>query len=152
MVVGIWPEHVTRQSWRVLNELAARLNPIVIGGWAVFLWTGAMKSAGVDLFVSDEELWKIGARVRRHPKLAKYHACIDGVDVDIYTPSVCKLAVSAGEVFEKRWYALREGLNVLLPEPLLVLKCEAARLRWNSRKGFKDRCESSACSGSKRST
>jgi len=52
----------------VLSELAARLNPVVIGGWAVFLWTGSMKSAGVDLFVSDADLWKIGARVRRHPK------------------------------------------------------------------------------------
>jgi len=141
MTTEIWPEHVTRESWRVLNELAARLNPVVIGGWAVFLWTGSMKSADVDLFVSDADLWKIGARVRRHPRLTKYHACINGVDVDIYTPSVCKLAITAAEVFEKRWYALRREFNVLLPEPLLVLKCEAAESRWESRKGFKDRCD-----------
>lgn len=141
MVTEIWPEHVTSKSWRVLNELAARLNPVLIGGWAVYLWTGAMKSADVDLFVTDESLWKIGARVKRHPKLKKYHALIDDVDIDIYTPSVCDLAVSAGEVFEKRWYALVKEFNVLLPEPLLVLKCEAARARWAGRKGFKDRCD-----------
>jgi hypothetical protein len=79
--------------------------------------------------------------VRRHPKLSKYYACIDGLDVDIYTPSVCRLAITAAEVFEKRWYALRREFNVLLPEPLLVLKCEAAGLRWEGRKGFKDRCD-----------
>jgi hypothetical protein len=127
-MVEIWPEHVTRESWRVLNELAARLNPVVIGGWAVFLWTGSMKSADVDLFVSDADLWKIGARVRRHPRLAKYHACINGVDVYIYTPSVCKLAITAAEVFEKRWYALRREFNVLLPEPPLGAEVRGCRI------------------------
>ena len=141
MVTEIWPEHITNKSWRVLNELAARVNPVLIGGWAVYLWTGAMKSADVDLFVTDGNLWKIDARVKKHPKLKKYHALIDDVDVDIYTPSVCGLVVSAGEVFEKRWYALVKEFDVLLPEPLLVLKCEAARARWAGRKGFKDRCD-----------
>ncbi|MDI6884441.1 MAG: hypothetical protein QMD00_04895 [Hadesarchaea archaeon] len=141
MVTEIWPEHITSKSWRVLNELAARVDPVLIGGWAVHLWTGALKSADVDLFVTDENMWKIGARVKKHPKLKKYHALIDDVDIDIYTPSVCGLAISAGEAFEKRWYALVRGFNVLLPEPLLVLKCEAARARWAGRKGFKDRCD-----------
>jgi len=121
--------------------LVAKVNPVLIGGWAVYLWTGAMKSADVDLFVTDESMWKIGARVKKHSKLKKYHALIDDVDIDIYTPGVCGLAVSAGEVFEKRWYALVKEFNVLLPEPLLVLKCEAARARWAGRKGFKDRCD-----------
>lgn len=106
MVTEIWPEHITSKSWRTLNELAARVNPVLIGGWAVYLWTGAVKSADVDLFVTDENLWKIGARVKKHPKLKKYHALIDDVDIGIYTPSVCGLAVSADEVFEKsgiRW-------------------------------------------------
>jgi hypothetical protein len=40
------------------------------------------------------------------------------------------LAITAAEVFEKRWYALRREFNVLLPES-----------RWESRKGFKDRCD-----------
>ena len=141
MVTEIWPEHVTNKSWRVLNELAARVNPVLIGGWAVYFWTGALKSADVDLFVTDDNLWKIGARVKKHPKLKKYHALIDDVDIDIYTPSTCGLAVSAGEVFENRWYALVKEFNVLLPEPLLVLKCEAAQNRWTGRKGFKDRCD-----------
>ena len=141
MVTEIWPEHITSKSWRVLNELAAKVNPVLIGGWAVYLWTGALKSADVDLFVTDENLWKIGARVKRHPKLKKYHALIDDVDIDIYTPSVCGLVVSASEVFENQWHALVKEFNVLLPEPLLVLKCEAARARWMGRKGFKDRCD-----------
>jgi hypothetical protein len=108
---------------------------------AVYLWTGALKSAHVDLFMTDDGLWKIGARIRKHPKLKKYHAVIDGVDVDIYTPSLCGLAVPAADVYANRWYALVREFNVLLPEPLLILKCEAARSRWGSRKGFKDRCD-----------
>jgi len=136
----IWPEHITEKSWRVLNGLA-KVNPVLIGGWAVYLWTGALKSADVDLFVTDEALWKIGARLRKHPKLKKYHAVIDGVDVDIYTQSVCGLSVPASDVFKNRWYATIRDFNVLLPEPLLILKCEAARSRWAGRMGFKDRCD-----------
>ena len=141
METEIWPEHITNKSWRVLNELAARMNPVLIGGWAVYLWTGTLKSADVDLFATDDNLWKIGARVKKHPKLKKYHALIDDVDIDIYTPSTCGLVVPAGEVFKNRWYALVKEFNVLLPEPLLVLKCEAAQKRWAGRKGFKDRCD-----------
>jgi hypothetical protein len=141
MPVEIWPEHVTDRSWKVLSELNAKASPVLIGGWAVYLWTGALKSAYVDLFMTDDGLWKIEARIRKHPKLKKYHAVIDGVDVDIYTPSLCGLAVPAADVYANRWYALVREFNVLLPEPLLILKCEAARSRWGSRKGFKDRCD-----------
>jgi hypothetical protein len=141
MAVEIWPEHITDKSWRVLREVVAKTNPVVIGGWAVHLWTGGPKSADIDLFVKDENLWKIGARVRKHPKPKKYHAVMEGVDIDIYTPGNCGLAIPANEVFEKRWFGLLKGFNVLLPEPLLILKCEAAATRWATRKGFKDRCD-----------
>lgn len=47
----------------------------------------------------------------------------------------------AADVYANRWYALVREFNVLLPEPLLILKCEAARARWEGRKGFKDRCD-----------
>lgn len=141
MPTEIWPEHITERSWRVLNELAAKASPVLVGGWAVYLWTGALKSADVDVFVTEDNLWKINARMRRHPKLKKYHALIEGVDVDIYTPSVCGLAIPVADVYANRWYALVREFNVLLPEPLLVLKCEAAKSRWRGRKGFKDRCD-----------
>lgn len=141
MAIEVWPEHITEKSWRVLNELAAKANPVLIGGWAVHLWTGALKSADVDVLMADDNLWKIGARVVRHPKLKKYHAVIDEVDIDIYTPAVCGLAIPAADVYTNRWYSLVRGFNVLLPEPLLILKCEAARNRWKGRKGFKDRCD-----------
>jgi len=141
MATEIWPEHVTSRSWQVLNELRGRVNPVLIGGWAVYLWTGMLKSADIDMFLTDDELWKLGARVRKHPKLKKYHAVVNGVDIDIYTPSVCGLAVPAADVYANRWYALVGEFNVLLPEPLLILKCEAAVARWEGRKGFKDRCD-----------
>jgi len=141
LTAEIWPEYITAKSWRILNELAHRLYPVVIGGWAVYLWTGALKSSGVDLFVRDENLWKIGVKLSRHPRLKKYHAVIDEVDVDIYTPTLCGLVIGAAEIFEKRLYALIRDFNVILPEPLLILKCEAASKRWGGRKGFKDRCD-----------
>ncbi len=141
MVTEIWPEHITEKSWRVLNDLAAKVNPVLIGGWAVYFWTGALKSADIDVLMTDDSLWKLGVRVRRHPKLKKYHAVIEGVDLDIYTPSVCGLAIPAADVYANRWYALVKEFNVLLPEPLLILKCDAARARWGGRKGFKDRCD-----------
>ena len=71
MPIEIWPEYHTDKSWRVLSELNARASPILIGGWAVYLWTGALKSADVDLFMTDDSLWKIETRIRRHPKLKK---------------------------------------------------------------------------------
>jgi hypothetical protein len=141
MVTEVWPEHITEKSWRVLNELAAKINSVVIGGWAVYFWTKSLKSADIDLFVKDENLWKLGARVTRNRRLTKYHAVINDVDVDIYTPSVCRLTIPVADVYENRWHALVGEFEVLLPEPLLILKSEAAKSRWKGRKGFKDRCD-----------
>jgi len=97
-----------------------------------------MKSANADLFVPTRICGKSGARVRRHPKLSRYHACIDGVDVDIYTPSVCRLAITATEVFEKRCATEVQRASARAPARAEV---RSGWLRWESRKGLKDRCD-----------
>ena len=44
-------------------------------------------------------------------------------------------------LFERRWHTKIEGYDVALPEVLLLLKSQAARERWNSEKGVKDRVD-----------
>ncbi|HQO27670.1 MAG TPA: hypothetical protein PKX21_01230 [Candidatus Pacearchaeota archaeon] len=42
---------VTEQSFKLLQELKRRLDFILIGGWAVFVYTQALRSKDIDIVV-----------------------------------------------------------------------------------------------------
>src|SRR3972149_11931751 len=50
---------VTEKSWHLLLTLRKRYRFILIGGWAVFLYTQALKSKDIDLVVEYGELEKL---------------------------------------------------------------------------------------------
>ena len=50
---------ITQKSWQLLQDLRRRYQFILIGGWAVFLYTKALKSKDIDLVMGYEELKKL---------------------------------------------------------------------------------------------
>lgn len=135
-----WNSQLTEKSWKILQELKRKYDFILIGGWAIYLWTKQQKSKDIDIVVSIDELQKLKAEnLSKNDHLKKYEIKTGEIDIDIYVSHFSKLAV-APENLEK--YARDvEGFRVISQEVLLVLKQGAYEDRKNSTKGEKDKID-----------
>jgi len=144
----MWRDETTEKSWQVLNELKNLADFILIGGWAVYLWTHKLKSRDIDLCINQENFYKLQQKllqqdhaVKRNIRLMKFEAIIDTVEVDIYTPFLSKLVVPCQDIINQKLYSSIEHFKTAQPEALLLLKAQAAQQRWHSEKGAKDRTD-----------
>jgi hypothetical protein len=144
----MWREDVVDRSWTILLHLREFSKFVLIGGWAVYFWTRKLKSRDIDLCIDQQdfyalqsELQKENVFVSRNPRLRKYEARFGDVEVDIYTPFQSNLLVPVGALFTNRWFTNIEGYDVAVPEVLILLKSQAAKERWGSEKGIKDRAD-----------
>ncbi len=147
-MVEFWRDETVEQSWRILEKLNKMADFVVIGGWGVYLWTRKLKSRDIDIYIDQENFYKLQARalkdgiaIKRNPRLKKFEIVLEGTEVDIYTPFMCGLAIPCVDVFRSGMISNVEGFRVVAPEPLLLLKAQAARERWGSEKGMKDRVD-----------
>lgn len=129
---------VTRQSWEFLQKLRRRFRFVLIGGWAVWLYTEQLKSKDIDLVIDLPELDKLkaGYGVAKNERLRKYEMHQGEVEVDIYVPFYSNPGVPAEEILgDGRAIG---GFQVPSRELLLVLKSVAWESRRASAKGRKD--------------
>jgi len=147
-VAGMWRDEVVERSWRVLGELRGFADFVLIGGWGVYLWTRKLKSRDIDVYIDQENFYRLqseltfrGYALKRNVRLRKFEALISDVEVDVYTPFMSKLAVPCSDVFDRKMYSVIEGFKVAVPEVLLLLKAQAALERWHAEKGLKDRVD-----------
>jgi len=128
----------TKKSFEVLQDLKRKFKFILIGGWAVFLYTRALKSKDIDLILDYDELEKFKREfeVSKNERLNKYEAKIDEIDIDIYLPFYSDLGLAVEEI--QKYCQSREGFLVPLPEILLILKTYVFKERQGTTKGKKD--------------
>jgi len=137
-----WNDISTRKSWELLKQLNKKHRFIVIGGWAIYLWTNALKSKDIDIILTDwEDLEKIKENYepKKNDRLKKYEIIVSDIDVDIYLPHYSQMAIPCEQL--TKMYTIKEGFKVLKSEPLLVLKQQAQSDRKDSIKGQKDRVD-----------
>lgn len=129
---------ITGKSWQVLQALRKSYNFVLIGGWAVFLYTRALKSKDIDLVLEFEELEKLREKfdVVKNQRLKKYEARREEVEIDIYVPFYSNPGIPAEEV--KNFTRSLEGFRVPEAEVLALLKQRALLARKHSPKGRKD--------------
>lgn len=134
----LYHDLITEKSFKTLQDLRKKFNFILIGGWAIFLYTRALKSKDIDIILDYDELEKFKKEfdVLKNDRLRKYEIKIDEVDVDIYLPFYSDLGLPLGEI--KNYCQSREGFSVPGPEILLILKTYTFRERKESIKGKKD--------------
>jgi len=144
----MWRDEVVDKSWAALAHLRELSRFILIGGWAVYLWTRKFKSRDIDLCIDQDSFYTLQAQLQkenvlvgRNPRLRKFEAKMGDVEVDIYTPFESNLIVPVKALFQNRWFTGIDQYDVVLPEVLLLLKSQAARERWGSEKGLKDRID-----------
>ena len=132
---------ITQKSWNRLMELQKEVDFILIGGWAVYLWTHALKSKDIDIVINYESLAKLKSSypMYKNDRLKKYEIKKGGIDIDIYVPFYSVFPIP---VHELSLYAVtKDRFTVLQKEALLVLKINAYEERKLSIKGQKDKID-----------
>lgn len=139
--MSYYHDRVTQKSWELLGALTRRFSFILIGGWAVYLYTRALKSKDIDIIVPFEELTKLREAydLRKNDRLKKYEISVEETDVDIYVPHYSVLGLPVEAVQEHATQI--EGFTVPMREALLLLKQRAWMDRGASSKGEKDRID-----------
>ncbi len=131
-----WHNQVTGQSWQVLQQL--KFPFVLIGGWAVYLWTGGAKSKDIDIIVDIQTLSALkGEGLRKNSHLKKYEIRKGDIDIDIYVPWYSTLGIPLNTL---RTTSI-QGFTVPAVEELLILKQVAEQARAPSEKGEKDRID-----------
>ena len=138
--MDFWNDEITEKSWERLIELRNRFNFILIGGWAVYLYTARNKSKDIDIIVDYDTLWSMkntyGA-LKKNDHLKKYEINLEeGIDVYIYVPKYSELVIPVKDIFNLT--IEREGFILPKEEALAILKIDAFIDRHNSTKGKKD--------------
>ena len=131
-----WHEVLTRASWEMLKELSKKYEFVLIGGWAVFLWTGRLKSKDIDVVVDFKALEQMREEFAlvKNERLRKYEVSFEKFDIDVYVPFYSRLALPLEELKVVKL----QGIRTVSAEELLILKQGAERARRGSVKARKD--------------
>lgn len=129
---------ITQKSWITLQDLKRKIDFVLIGGWAVYLYTKALKSKDIDIIVSYDNLSKLKNLfpITRNVRLKKYEARNEEVQIDIYLPFYSNLGIAAEEIISET--DTMETFVLPKAEMLLILKQYTHRERGLSAKGQKD--------------
>ena len=129
---------VTEKSWRELKYLSRSLNFVLIGGWAVYLYTRQLKSKDIDIIVDFNQLPVLEKNyaLSKNDRLKKYEAVKEEVQIDVYLPHYSRLGLPVEDLLSRSWGL--EGFKVLDVNYLAVLKIFTLGQRGRSPKGGKD--------------
>lgn len=132
---------ITEKSWEMLKILKKNHSFVLIGGWAVYLYTKALKSRDIDLICDYSELEKFRKSydLIKNDRLKKYEIHAGEFDIDIYVPFFSNLGIPVEDL--GKMGQEREGFTVIRLEALLVLKLAAFSDRASSIKGEKDKLD-----------
>ena len=141
MTKQYWHDNITDKSYQALQELKNKFDFILIGGWAVYLWTKKMKSKDIDIVVDYNELGKLKEKyhVIKNERLKKYEIKLGEFDIDIYLPHYSKIGFPLEKI--NNYTQNLEGFTVPKIEILLLLKLFAYQDRKSSIKGEKDKID-----------
>lgn len=132
-------DSVTQKSWQTLTKLAKKYNFVLIGGWAVWLYTKQLKSKDIDIVIDLNQLakLKINFDLVKNDRLKKYEFRNEEVQVDVYTPHYSVPGGVPAETVLKHSIKL-EGFTVIDANLLLITKIVTWVNRRGSAKGKKD--------------
>ncbi len=132
--MNYYRDQITTKSWELLQRLVKKYHFILIGGWAVWLYTKALKSKDIDLVVEFDQLEKLRQDfpLTKNERLKKYEIVQNEVQIDVYVPHYSQLGADIAATTQLK------GFTVPSPETLIALKLVAHNHRSGSAKGRKD--------------
>lgn len=138
---AFYQDIITQKSWTLLGELKKELDFILIGGWAVFLYSRSLKSKDIDIVIDYKELDKIRNKYElfKNDHLRKYEIKRGGIDIDIYLPFYSNLGFPVDKL--SAFVNTIDGFKVPRKEVFLITKLKAYMGRKTSIKGQKDKID-----------
>jgi len=136
-----WNSDLTNESWKELLFLSTKYKFVLIGGWAIYVYTKLQKSRDIDMVVDYDQfnLLSTDFEMRKNQSLRNYEIKFQKFDINIYTPFFSRLSVPPQDLINN--HTVIENIMVPRVEELLVLKIGAFDERMNSIKGQKDRLD-----------
>ena len=136
--MNYYQRELTEKSWQELISLRKKLDFILIGGWAVYLYTQALKSKDIDLIVSFDQLefLRQNYRLSKNERLRKYEARKGAIQIDVYLPYYSFLGLPVESLLSQ--VVIIENFKTLKLEYLFLTKLYAFSQRKNTPKGRKD--------------
>jgi len=129
---------ITQKSFVYLQTIKKRFDFILIGGWAVFLYSKSLKSKDIDIIIDYDVLAKLKeeGELVKNERLHQYEINEGNFDIDIYVAHYSQLGVDIEEI--KKSAILKDGFLVPALEVLFLMKLFAWHNRRGSAKGQKD--------------
>lgn len=129
---------ITEKSWKELQQMCRSLDFVLIGGWAVYLYTKSLKSKDIDIIIDYGQLPAVAKLydLTKNDRLKKYEAVREDVQIDIYLPHYSKIGIPVEDLSAHT--VKLEGFRVVDINYLVVLKLWTFTKRGNSPKGRKD--------------
>lgn len=136
--MNFYRDSVVQKSWELLTDLKREYKFVLIGGWAVWLYTRQLKSKDIDIVVDLPELEKLknSYDIFKNGRLKKYEFRQGEVEIDVYTPYFSNPGIPAEDIAADA--RIVEGFRLPSRELLLGLKIAAWASRRASPKGKKD--------------
>ncbi len=136
-----WDDLITAKSFEYLQKLRREYEFVLIGGWAVFMYTNALKSRDIDIIVDFKTLsqFQKDFHLYKNERLKKYEVKELDFDIDIYVPHYSNPGIKAEEIIKH--VAEKEGFTLPIIEMLLLVKQIVFKERRGSIKGEKDRID-----------
>lgn len=136
-----WDDLITSQSWLKLQELNKKYRFVLIGGWAVFIYTKALKSKDIDIIVDFNTLAKLkqNFHLNKNERLKKYEIKELNYDIDVYVEHYSHLGLEAEKI--AKLTNVVDGFLAPKLEVLLILKQIVFAKRQGSIKGEKDKID-----------
>ncbi len=137
-----WSSSITEESWDKLVSMRREIDFVLIGGWAIYMYTKMHKSKDIDIIVDYEVFRKLSSSnvIQKNERLHKYEIKSGRFDIDIYLPKYSRLSLPAEEILGHLNRKVG-GFVLPVPEALMALKLGAAADRQDSIKGEKDRID-----------
>jgi len=136
-----WDDLITKQSWLKLHQINKKYKFVLIGGWAVFAFTKALKSRDIDIIVDFNTLSQLQKdfHLNKNERLKKYEIKEMQFDIDIYVEHYSELGLPAEEITKQT--IIKDGFCLPKIELLIILKQIVYALRKGSIKGEKDKID-----------
>ena len=117
-----WNSDITDQSLKKLLDLSKRYRFILIGGWAIYMYTKLQKSRDIDVVVNYDQFRILSNdfSIKKNPSLRNYEIKFQKFDIDIYTPFYSRLALPPEDIITN--YTIIENIPVPRVVELLILK------------------------------
>jgi hypothetical protein len=133
-----YQQFVTDKSFSLLQALKGRYKFILIGGWAVYFYTRALKSKDIDVIVDFSQLAKLKKEfvLEKNDRLKKYQIKMEAIDIDVYLPYYSDLGFPVEAIGQR--ITMVNGFTLPEKEVLLLTKLAAYQGRKGSVKGQKD--------------